>query len=122
MDSTNRTRAWSLESGEEDSRKTLRYEVRARVIFHWADREGVSRESEGFTRDVSPKGAYVFASDCPPLGTPVEMTIDLPGVGKVSNNPHIRADCFVLRVDKAGATHATIGFSVQNSRVTLCTN
>ena len=121
-DSAHRARMWSLDSGEEDSRKTLRYEVRARVSFHWADREGVSRASEGFTRDVSPKGAYVFASDCPPQGTPVEMTIDLPGVGKGSNNLHIRADCCVLRVDKAGAVHATIGFSVQNSRVTLCTN
>jgi hypothetical protein len=122
MDSANRARVWSLDSGMEDSRKTLRYEVRARAVFHWDDRGGVSREGQGFTKNVSPKGAYVLASECPPQGTPMEMTIDLPSLGKGSNNLHIRADCHVLRVDRVGTPQGTIGFSVRNSRVTLGAN
>jgi hypothetical protein len=122
MDSLNVARVWSVDAGVEDARKTLRYEVRAHAVFRWVDRQGVSQECEGFTRDVSPKGAYIFASECPPRGTPMEMTIALPSAGKGTGNLHIRADCCVLRTEKVRAAQGTVGFSVQNSRVTLCTD
>src|SRR5580698_1449146 len=81
-DSGGRGRVWSANSGSGDARKTLRYCVRARAIFHWTVGNGLSREGEGFTRDVSPRGAYVFAAECPPLGTQLEMMINLPNIGK----------------------------------------
>ena len=122
MDSARRSHAWSSDSGGEDSRKTLRYEVRARAMFHWSDGNGISRESQGFTRDVSPKGAYVFAGECPPRGTQLEMVIDLPSLGKGSNDIRIRAECRVVRVDEKGGAAGVQGFSVQNSRVSMCAN
>lgn len=120
LNSGSRVRVWSADSGSRDARKALRYCVRAKAKFHWTLGNGLSREVEGVTRDVSPKGAYVFAAECPPRGTHLEMLIDLPSMGKGTNDLRIRAECSVLRVEKSSGKKTMVGFSVENSRVTLC--
>jgi len=106
--------------GATNFRAAVRYKLHAGVVFHWLDTGGLSRESRGFTRDVSPKGAFVFASDCPPRGTLVEMIIDLPALTGEPRTLCIKADGCILRVDSAGVTGRSSGFAVACQRVTLC--
>jgi PilZ domain len=88
-------------------------------VFSWSDKNGVPRESRGCTRDISPKGAYVIAAHCPPLGASVAMTFYLPSLTGESQTVHVQARSRVLRVDSSGPGRV-MGFSVENERTTLC--
>lgn len=101
-------------------RAAVRYKLHAEVVFHWLDTNGETRESRGRTRDVSPKGAFVFASECPPKGTPVEMDIDLPALSGEPRTLRIRADGCVLRVEPTSALVQSSGFAAVCERVMLC--
>jgi PilZ domain-containing protein len=63
---------------EEERRKHVRYEVRVPVFFSWKRRGGAVFRSEGITRDISLRGAYVLSAICPPVDTFIEMEILLP--------------------------------------------
>jgi PilZ domain len=61
-----------------ERRKHIRYPVGAAVFFSWRKGERSSFRSEGMTRDISLRGAYVSSATCPPVDTVVEMEIFLP--------------------------------------------
>jgi hypothetical protein len=70
----------------------VRYPVSVPVFFSWKKRGDAVFCSEGITRDISLRGAYVHSAICPSVDTVIEMEIpllrSLPGpnlliVGKV---------------------------------------
>jgi hypothetical protein len=87
-------------------------------VFSWFH-DGVSQQSRGRTRDISPKGAYVIADRCPPAGAFVAMSYSLPSLTGESQPVQVQARSRVLRVD-SGAGGRCAGFSVENERTTLC--
>ena len=103
-----------------NSRAAVRYRLHAGVVFHWLDSGGLSRESRGYTRDISPRGTFVFASDCPPKGTPVALEIALPTFTGYPRPLRIRADGCVLRVEAVATKGRSGGFAATCQRVVLC--
>jgi hypothetical protein len=100
-------------------RRAVRYTLDTQVVYSWSDVGGLPRESRGCTRDISPKGSYVIAACCPPLGTTLAMSFDLPALMGESQAVHVQVHSRVTRIDPGGAGRCA-GFSVENVRTTLC--
>jgi hypothetical protein len=100
-------------------RKTVRYALKASVIFSWVDEEGVTRKGRGCTRDISTRGAYVLCSDRPPLGASIILNICIPLLIEENRILRIETEGRVLRVESMGECR---GFSIQNDRVATFTN
>ena len=62
------------------ARCTLRFLLQTAVKFWWTNGNGEALQGEGRSRDVSEHGAFVFAPNCPPVGTRLLLTIDLDGI------------------------------------------
>ncbi len=102
-----------------DPRRAVRYTLETQVVFSWSDAGGLPRESRGCTRDISPKGAYIIAASCPPLGAMLAMSFYLPTLTGESTGVQVQAQSRVLRIDSSSAGRSA-GFSVENVRTTLC--
>jgi len=102
-----------------DLRAVVRYALEARVVFTWTDDQGMQQKGLGWTRDISPKGVYVLALDCPPCRAQVTMSIYLPVPAQPSRVLSLEAEGPVLRVDPA-RDGGCCGFSVGHERVKLC--
>ena len=111
---------------ELDARRTIRYMLHARVVFHWTDTEGSQKVGRGHTRNLSQKGAYVVSLEHPPTGAHVSLTIYLPALGVETRLLSLTAQGHVTRVDsnllekQEGKTG--FGFAVSNHQVMLCTS
>ncbi|MGH9688854.1 MAG: PilZ domain-containing protein [Candidatus Acidiferrales bacterium] len=104
----------------ENRRSAVRYTLRAEVIVSWTGQGGIAEECRGYTRDISPGGAYVFTTSLPPLGQPVRMSIRLPMFDGEVSVPCVAVKGRVLRVDEDRDRCVASGFSVCNEKVTLC--
>ena len=58
--------------------KGPRFQLSVPVKFHWNEADGTEREGRGVTRDISGHGIFVKADCAPPLGTQVQVVLDLP--------------------------------------------
>src|SRR2546425_13207090 len=64
-------------SRKEERRQQFRYGLRARVDFRWKDREKFYHHGEGFTRDISPTGMFVYADSHPPPKADIRVEVEL---------------------------------------------
>ena len=62
-------------SRKEERRQQSRYGLRARVDFRWKDREKFYHHGEGFTRDISPTGMFVYADSHPPPKADIRVEV-----------------------------------------------
>jgi hypothetical protein len=92
------------------------------VIFAWQDAGGARRENRGHTRDVGQKGAFIIANECPPQGTPVSLSIFLPGAAAEAPLLRMEAEGRVLRAEYVAETAEGPGFAVSHQRVNLFSN
>ena len=97
---------------ERPARKNMRYPVQARVSFWWKDERGEMRQGEGISRDISVSGAFVFASDCPPVGTEIGLRIFLAPVPEVTKSLRVKVEGRVLRVDPITEGERGGGFAI----------
>lgn len=67
----------------------------------------------------SPKGAFVVAPVCPPVGARLTMSFFMPTMRGESQSAQVQADSRVLRIDSQHAGQ-TGGFSVSHVRTMLC--
>jgi hypothetical protein len=102
-----------------DSRASVRYSLDAEVTFHWRGPGGLQRQAFGYTRDISHKGEYVVARECPCQGTRVSVYIHLPQLVGEKRVLRIEAEGHVLRVEASGDRENEFGFAVSNDRVNL---
>lgn len=102
-----------------DRRAAGRYALNARVIFGWIDHDRARREARGNTRDVGRKGAYVLATEFPPPGTAVALSILLPAITSESGVLRIDSDACVVRVEPAQRAGSSGGFAVAIHRTSL---
>jgi PilZ domain len=103
----------------ENLRSAVRYSLRAEVIFSWITSNGTEEQAHGYTRDISPGGAYVFAEVVPPLGRPVQLSIQLPMFAGEKRSPTVQVRGQILRADTKSCAPGS-GFAVRNQKVTLC--
>lgn len=118
-----------LKDESNERRVTLRYALRARVVFAWDDAGGTRHESRGHTRDVGQKGTFVLAEECPARGASVSLSIFLPVMGTESRVLRLEVAGHVLRSGKGAVqaqdegslneSVAAAGFAVSHQRVDL---
>lgn len=72
------------------------------VSFSWFDEKGVRHQAEGYTRDVSPYGAFVLSEELPPQGSSVRFILSLPPLRPSLPNWEMQASGHVVRVEPEG--------------------
>ena len=97
------------------TRRTLRFLLQTAVTFWWTNGSGERRRGEGRSRDLSVHGAFVFASNCPPVGSNVVLMIDLEGIPDEIGTLPVQVEGEVLRVEQSPAERGmlTAGFALQ---------
>jgi hypothetical protein len=92
-------------------RKSIRFPLQTPVIFWWTNAIGERQVGEGLSRDISEEGAFVFAVDCPPFGSSLDLKMDLEASPNSTEHFPIQYDCQVVRVERPnGETES--GFAV----------
>jgi hypothetical protein len=97
--------------------KNVRYQLSANDILNWKGSGGAYLQAEGLSRDISPLGAFVISSRCPPISSAVQVDMFIfPSCsGSTVPSLKIRAEAQVVRIDYT-ETHAISGFSVERAR------
>lgn len=107
--------------GPEYTRKFIRFPLVAQTVFWWADR-GTVKRSEGRTRDISEKGAFVRSSECPPKGIEIGFKVFLPPLTGSEQKTRVEAEGHVLRVEQVPGHHECEGFAVLIEHMLLRVN
>jgi hypothetical protein len=97
-----------------EQRKNQRYCLSVPVFFYWATPSGPAQSGEGLTRDIDTSGAYIIASQPPPIGALVQLDIMLPNLPGTTG-VHLTGEGVVLRVDPRSPKRASTsesGFAV----------
>ena len=97
--------------GPQHTRKVIRFPLAAPTVFWWAGR-GVVKHSEGRTRDISEKGAFIRASTCPPQGIEIGFRVSLPPLAGSQQKTRVEAEGHVLRVEQVRGHEKCEGFAV----------
>jgi hypothetical protein len=113
------TPSGSIPRSPQDRRGGLRYALHARVVFGWQDASGNRKESRGHTRDVAQKGTYIVATDCPPKGAVVSLSIFLPINAGDKRILRMDADGSVMRAERPAGQPFLNGFAVSHRRMNL---
>jgi hypothetical protein len=92
-------------------RKSIRFPLHTPVIFWWTNVLGERHLGEGLSRDISEEGAFVFAADCPPLGSSVDLKLDLEASPNSTEHFPIQLHCQVVRVERPNGEMES-GFAV----------
>ena len=83
-----------------ERRNFVRYSLRLPTVFKWVDLLGEQQLGAGFTRDISPEGAFIFSSDAPAEGAEFSMEILLPSLDELSvPGLRLQAKGRVIRVE-----------------------
>jgi hypothetical protein len=93
------------------ARKTIRFPLRASVVFWWTDENGNHQQGEGRSRDISEGGTFVHAASCPPLGASVGLRISFEAAAGAPETLPIEFDGHVLRVERVDAGSESSGFA-----------
>ena len=104
-----------------ERRNAIRYVVGLKVAFRWTDPQGLPRQAEGRTRDVSPKGTYVLAASCPPRQAKVQIEFELSPEARGPQALRLEGQGSVLRVEPANGRAEHSGFAVQLRRTRVLT-
>ena len=99
-----------------ERREHTRYGVRALVEFEWTD-AGVSRSGRGLTRDISPKGMFIYSDVSPPVKADLHVEVSFQSVG-ATRNLRLRENGLVLRVEREKQE----GFAILNRSYELLNN
>lgn len=71
------------------------------------------------TRDISAKGAFVFATDLPPLHAIIKMEAVLPPNNMVAQIARIHGQGHVIRVEPSHRGSPRAGFAIVGKRFTF---
>lgn len=107
--------------GPQHTRRVIRFPLVAQTVFWWADR-GVVKRSEGQTRDISEKGAFVRASTCPPEGIEIGFKVFLPPLAGSEQKTRVEAEGHVVRVEQVRGHEECEGFAVLIEHMLLRVN
>jgi hypothetical protein len=100
-------------------RRDLRYPVAAEVTFRWSTRSSMLGEGNGQSRDVSQGGAFILARSLPPVGSAIDLTVQLPAwqVGAASLRMEMTGE--VVRVELPPGHEGNWGFAVCSLKTVL---
>jgi hypothetical protein len=93
-----------------ERRKQIRFVLRAPVYFLWKNRDGVVQEGQGFTRDISFRGAYIYTESQPPKDAEIDIDILLPWLPGEHSTVHMSGKAKVIRVETIAIDEHSGGF------------
>jgi hypothetical protein len=96
-------------------RKYNRYRLEVPVIFSWKDAQANRQEQVGLTRDLSARGAFVFAATSPPLDAHIILNGLLTPGGQVLP-AQMLGEGNVVRAEPAPG-NALAGFALAGGRI-----
>jgi hypothetical protein len=99
-------------------RSAVRYPLEVPVVFRWMER-GQARESQGLSRDVSVRGAFVLSRECPPCGARVVVSMNFPATLRARAG-WVEAEGLVVRVERQTCMRPA-GFVVEGNGPRLFT-
>lgn len=105
--------AWDLGSGLE-RREQIRLGVRALVKFEWFDGQGAPHREQGFTRDISSKGMFIFSDSLPPAKVDLQVDVFFGSISGAEPDLELSAKALVIRLEPAPSPGASSGFAVLN--------
>jgi hypothetical protein len=88
------------------------------IVFSWKEAGGMRRQAEGFTRDISAAGVFIFTQSCPPPHVPVRYDALLPQFSEGASLLRIVGTGRVLRIDESRVG----GFAIAGRKVVLRNN
>jgi hypothetical protein len=98
---------------EQDRRQQTRYGVRALVNFEWMD-EDVPRRGQGITRDISPKGMFIYSEAKPPAKADVRVDVSFQDFPSTAKDLQMSARGVVIRVEPTTGPGSMEGFAILN--------
>jgi hypothetical protein len=101
-------------SGSEslERRRQIRFGLHAPVHFLWIDRDGVIHKGEGFSRDISSHGVYVYAEwhVQPQSDADIKIDISLHSFSETDRAVHMSGSAKVIRVEPSATDEHSGGF------------
>ena len=98
---------------EQDRRQQTRYGVRALVNFEWMDAD-VPRRGQGITRDISPKGMFIYSEAKPPAKADVRVDVSFQDFPSTAKDLQMSARGVVIRVEPTTGPGSMEGFAILN--------
>lgn len=105
-----------------EQRKSVRYQMRAPVLFKWTNGDGVALQDGGFTRDISTDGLFVCCDRLPPLQTALSMEVLVSVVEAPRPGLRLRGQGVVVRVeelDNYTGFAAKVDFDLKHGKMDL---
>jgi hypothetical protein len=100
-----------------ERRRAIRYPLQFPTSFSWEDGEGIVRQGEGHTRNVSENGAFVEAAILPSIGSSVEMHFSLPSVPNAESKMYVQFTGETLRLEGTEQGKHSGGFAITSRKV-----
>ena len=105
-------------SGSEslERRRQIRFGLRAPVHFSWIDRDGAMHKGDGFSRDISSHGVYVYAEwrTQPERDAEIEVDILLHSFSEAQRTLHMSGRAKVVRVEPSATDEHAGGFVAES--------
>ena len=95
-----------------EQREQTRYSLRVDVDFEWKDEKGVSHRGRGLTRDISPKGMFIYSDSQLPPKADVRVEVSLHSMARAVKNFKMKAEALVIRVEAPTGPGIHQGFAV----------
>jgi len=67
-------------------------------------------KGQGFTRDISSRGVYVYAESQPPIDAEIQIDVDLPPLLEADSTLRMSGDAKVIRVEATAIDEHCEGF------------
>jgi hypothetical protein len=103
----------------QETRKAVRFPVKARVVYKWVDQAGTQRAGEGGTVNISENGALVSSPEAPPEGASLQLTLFLPPVSINLPGVTVLMDGRVVRIEKSERPKHMGRFAVESRATRL---
>lgn len=94
--------AMPFPGAEADLRRAKRYPMSAAATFCWDPGDGILREGQGTTRDISSSGVFVITDLAPRPGGRLELEIYLRPTGRESKFVRFHGEGKVIRTIEKG--------------------
>ncbi len=81
--------------------------------------EGVLQTGQGFTRDISSKGMFIYSDSKPPTKADLRVRVSFSSFAQTLTKVQLRANSLVVRVEPASAPGTDYGFAILNRNYEL---
>ena len=105
--------------GLSERRKQTRFNLRLPVRFGYQDQEEIAHKGDGFTRDISLQGVYVYSESLPPADSEIDIDIYFTSLLEADKNVRWMAKAKVIRLEPSATDERTGGFASVTGYFTL---